>query len=146
MSDQNILMGLGDLRFTVQKLNFHELDRKWEYRWASQERLGRRPAQQFLGPGEEHITLHGTTFPNHPLFAGTLSRLNQMRNDAAMGKAFPLGAMAGSRARYYGRWCVRAIQDAQTHFWPNGQPAKIEFTIELVEYGADGGSNLGRFF
>jgi phage protein U len=54
--------------------------------------------------------------------------------------------VASNLGRYYGRWCITAITDVQTYFGKNGAPRKVEFTIELAAYGADGGGlGLGLF-
>ena len=134
------MVGLGAMRFEIDVLNFNQLERSFTYRWAPQNRLGRRPAMQFMGPGEETIVLTGTIYPNHPAFAGGLAELNAMRSRSTAGAFFNMGARVGSRGLALGRWCVRSIRDTQSYFHPNGQPSKVEFTIELVAYGEDGGS------
>ena len=48
--------------FNLDTAAFDELKRSSEYRWASQVRLSRRPAQQAVGMGEERITLTGAIF------------------------------------------------------------------------------------
>lgn len=45
--------------FNLDTAAFDELKRSNEYRWASQERLSRRPAPQAVGMGEERLTLTG---------------------------------------------------------------------------------------
>ncbi|KAB2941636.1 MAG: phage tail protein [Hyphomicrobium sp.] len=37
--------------------------------------------------------------------------------------------------RYYGKWCIRAIDDDQTMFFADSAPHKVKFDIELVHYG-----------
>ena len=61
------------------------------------------------------------------------------------GDPFTLAAVVGGAGVNHGRWCIRSIEDVQTHFHPDGTPQKVEFTLELVEYGADGGSFLSFF-
>jgi uncharacterized protein len=139
------MVGIGAVRFQVDTLNFSQLERTFAYRWEPQNRLGRRPAMQFMGPGEETITLQGTIYPNHPAFAGGLDELNNMRARSATGAFFNMGARIGTRGLALGRWCVRTIRDTQSYFHPNGQPSKVEFTIELVAYGSDGSAALGFF-
>jgi|EndMetStandDraft_5_1072996.scaffolds.fasta_scaffold548144_2 uncharacterized protein len=139
------MVGLGALRFEIDALNFTQLERTFAYRWEPQNRLGRRPAMQFMGPGEETVTLTGTTYPNHPAFAGGLAELNAMRSRSEVGAFFTMGARVGTRGLALGRWCVRNIRDVQSYFHPSGQPSKVEFTIELVAYGSDGNAALGFF-
>ena len=141
----NAMVGLGAVRFQVDALNFSQLERNFAYRWEPQNRLGRRPAMQFMGAGEETINLRGTIYPNHPAFAGGLDELNNMRARSATGEFFNMGARIGTRGLALGRWCVRSIRDDQSYFHPNGRPSKVEFQIDLVAYGEDGRSNLGFF-
>jgi phage protein U len=92
-------------------------------------RIGRRPAEQFLGPGEEELRLHGIIFPH--VFGG-YDQLNDMRDTAEAG--LPMG-LADAKGIYHGPWCIRMILDEQEYFHPNGDPRRVEFDIELVAYG-----------
>lgn len=140
-----ILAALGDARFEVSNVNYHELERVFNYRWQPQERLGRRTAQQFMGPGEETLSLRGTIYPKMPQFAGSLGKLENMRSKAATGAAFNFAAVFGGKGRNFGRFCVRAIRDQQSYFDPDGTPRKVEFDIELVAYGGDAGGGFSLF-
>lgn len=124
-----VLMGLGPFRFAVPGLNYHKLARTFEYRWEPQWRVGSRPAQQFLGPGEEELNIRGVIFPH---YTGGFGQLNAMRDAAQEGVPLPL---ASSRGIYFGPWCIRTIHDEQGFFHPNGDPRKVEFDIVLVVYG-----------
>lgn len=140
-----IIAGLGALRFEIGGLDYQELERRFDYRWTPQERLGRRPAQQFLGPGEETITLKGVIYPNHPLFRNSLSELNRLRSSAMSGAFFNFGVnVGGGVGRFLGRWCIKSISDSQSIF-RGGTPSKVEFTVELVEYGQDNGNFMSFF-
>lgn len=108
------------------------LDRTFEYRWDAANRLGRRPAMQFLGPGEETVSIRGTIYP--PYF-GSFSMLQSMRAEAMAGTPRPFVTQYGE---YHGIWCIRSIRDNQGPYWPDGYPRKVEFTIELTHYGPDG--------
>lgn len=132
---KNLLLGVGPYRFAIASLNYQEVERNFEYRWKSQERIGRRPAQQFLGPGEETVTLRGVIYPGDPRFGNGFAQLESMRREAALG--VPRG-VASSLGRYYGQWCIKSIRDVQTYFDRNGAPRKVEFTIEMTHYGPDG--------
>lgn len=118
--------------FGVKSLPQTGLDRSISYRWEPQNRIGRRPAMQFLGTGEETVSIKGVLYP--PQF-GSLDSLEQMRDEAMLG--VPRG-MVTSTGRYYGIWCIKSIKDVQAPYWPDGSPRKVEFTIDLTNYGADG--------
>jgi hypothetical protein len=139
----DVLLGVGPYRFKIKALNYQALTRTFNYRWVSQERIGRRPAMQFLGPGEETVELRGVIYPKDPRFGGGFSQLENMRKEAMRGR--PRG-VASSLGRYHGRWCIKEVSDVQTYFAKNGAPRKVEFTIKLTAYGADGGGILSRLF
>ena len=130
------LMGVGPYRFQIVGLNYQSLDREFEYRWKPQDRIGRRPAMQFLGPGQEKVKLKGVIYPNDPRFGNGFSQLETMRREAMAG--VPRG-VASNLGRYYGLWCITKITDVQSYFAKNGSPRKVEFTIEMTAYGPDGG-------
>lgn len=138
MATNLALIGLGPYRFATSSLSIHKLDRKWAYRWEAQQRIGRRPAMQFLGPGEESVQLDGVIYPH---YMGGFGQLMQMREAASRGDFFALASGAGNAIGvYHGRWCIRNISDAQSYFHKSGAPLKVEFQIDLVAYGGDFGS------
>lgn len=118
-------------KFGMAGLPQTELDRTIEHRWEPVKRLGRRPAMQFLGPGEEHVTIKGFIYP--PDY-GSFESLQAMRNESMLG--FPRPFITGY-GEYQGLWCIKKIKDVQTHYWPDGSPRKVEFTIDLTHYGSD---------
>jgi len=127
------LMGLGRWRFSVPGQSYDRLSRRYEYRWEPQWRVGSRPAEQYLGPGEESLDIRGVLYPH---YAGGYNQLNQMRFAAQYGEPYGLSDAKGI---YYGKWCIRMIRDEQEFFHNNGDPKKVEFSIDLVVYGNDGG-------
>jgi hypothetical protein len=130
------LMAVGPYRFKVVGLNYQSLDRAFEYRWRPQERIGRRPAMQFMGPGMETVSLKGVLYPQDPRLGNGFSQLERMRREAMAG--VPRG-VASNLGRYYGLWCITKISDVQSYFSKDGAPRKVEFTIDLAAYGPDGG-------
>lgn len=130
------LMGVGPYRFHIVGLNYQSLDREFQYRWKPQERIGRRPAMQYLGPGIEKVVLKGVLYPKDPRLGNGFSQLESMRREAMAG--VPRG-VASNLGRYYGLWCITNIKDVQSYFHRDGTPRKVEFTIELQAYGPDGG-------
>jgi phage protein U len=128
-----VLMGLGNWRFSVPGQSYDRLVRRFEYRWEPQMRVGMRPAEQFMGPGEEMLDIRGVLYPH---YAGGYNQLNDMRAAAMSGVPYGL---ADAKGIYYGRWCIRMIRDEQEYFHPNGDPRKVEFSIDLVNYGEEAG-------
>jgi phage protein U len=126
-----IMMALGPYRFAVDSSAYQQLVRSSQYRWPSQERIGRRPARQFVGHGEDTVTLSGVV---HPHYAGGLGQVDRMREMA--GRGLPL-RLADGRGKIWGLWCIEGIDETRSVFFANGDPRKIEFSLTLVHYGED---------
>ena len=125
------MLALGDYRFSVDTAAYQELVRTSEYRWQAQERLGNRPAQQYLGPGEESIELTGNIFP---AYRGGLGQLDAMRAEAGKGQPLMLTSGAGD---VLGKWCLTRVEETRSVFYANGSPRKMEFRLQIVHYGED---------
>lgn len=117
--------------FNLDTAAFDELRRSTAFRWASQERLGRRPAQQGIGMGDEKITLKGAIFPG---FKGGLKQLDTLRQIG--GRLQPLTLTTGY-GEVLGTWCLASIEEEQSVLMPGGIPRKQGFTLEFVCYGDD---------
>jgi phage protein U len=117
--------------FNLDTAAFDELSRSSEFRWASQERLSRRPAQQAVGIGEEKITLKGTIYPG---FKGGLKQLDTLRSIGAQLKPLTLTTGYGD---VMGTWCLKNITEEQGALMHGGIPRKQGFTLEFVRYGDD---------
>ena len=117
--------------FNLDTAAFDELRRSTEYRWASQERLTRRPAQQAVGIGEEKITLKGAIFPG---FKGGIKQLDTLRSLGAQLKPLTLTTGYGD---VLGTWCLKSVEEEQSALLQGGIPRKQAFTLEFVRYGDD---------
>ena len=54
------MMPLGQVRLSIDAAAYDHLSRTEEYSWARQDRLGRNPTRQNVGPGDGTISLKGT--------------------------------------------------------------------------------------
>jgi phage protein U len=117
--------------FNLDTAAFDELTRSSEFRWASQERLSRRPAQQAVGIGEEKISLKGTIYPG---FKGGLKQLDTLRSMGAQLKPLTLTTGYGD---VMGTWCLKSIAEEQGALMHGGIPRKQGFTLEFLRYGDD---------
>lgn len=117
--------------FNLDTAAFDELRRSTEFRWASQERLTRRPAQQAVGIGEEKITLKGAIFPG---FKGGIKQLDTLRSLGAQLKPLTLTTGYGD---VLGTWCLKNVEEEQSALLQGGIPRKQAFTLEFVRYGDD---------
>jgi len=125
---------LGDFTFSIDTAAFQELQRRSSYRWQKKDRIGRKPAQQFVGEDADAITLSGTIYPH---YRGGLGQMAQMRAQAAAGEALPLVYADEHAGQYHGRWCITSIEETRRVFFDNGTPRRIDFSITIEEYGED---------
>lgn len=121
-----MMLALGLFVFMRQTLPFQTMQRDTEYRWPSNSRIGKRDAFQFLGPGEESITLAGVLYPE--LTGGKLT-LTTLRLMAEEGRAWPL---LDGNGLIYGLYVINNVSDTGSVFFSDGTPRKIDFTLKLT--------------
>lgn len=120
-----MMMALGMFVFSLETLAYQEFQRQTEWRHGSTSRIGTSPASQFLGRGEDTITLPGLLLPG---LAGTPLSLDTLRMMADTGKAWPLVEGTG---KIYGAWTITSISETRTLFFRDGAARRIEFTVNL---------------
>lgn len=126
-----MMLALGMFVFSLSTAAYQELQRQTEWRHASNSRVGMAPARQFVGRGEDSITLPGVILPE---LAGSTLSLDAVRLMANTGKAWPLVEGSG---RIYGLWVVESLTETKTLFFRDGTPRKIEFSISLKRIDDD---------
>jgi phage protein U len=87
--------------------------------------IGVRPARQFLGPGDDSITLPGVLVPE---LTGSVLSLDVLRIMGDTGKAWP---MIEGTGRIYGIYVIESLNETRTLFFPDGAARRIEFTLSL---------------
>ena len=128
-----VMLVLGGCAFMLQTAPYRPMARTSGYRWQGVDRLGRKPAQQYLGPGADEITLEGEIMP---AFGGGASQLDTLRALAATGK--PQLLVTG-RGDVLGDWIIAGIEENGSEFMSDGTACVLGFSITLSEYGADRG-------
>ena len=131
-----MMMAYGLFVFGLSTAAYQELQRQTDWRHQSQGRIGRRPARQFLGPGEETITLTGTLLPQ---FTGGQQSLDQLRQMADQGAAWPLIEGAGT---YYGLYVIASLNERKSEFFRDGAAQQIEFDLRLERIDEDDSAQL----
>lgn len=126
-----MMLALGMFVFSLSTAAYQELQRQTEWRHASNSRIGMAPARQFLGRGDDSISLPGVILPE---LAGTALSLDAVRLMANTGKAWPLVEGSG---RIYGLWVVDSLTETKTVFFSDGTPRRIEFNISLKRIDDD---------
>ncbi|WP_458379194.1 phage tail protein [Pseudomonas chlororaphis] len=126
-----MMMALGMFVFSLSTAAYQELQRQTEWRHASNSRIGAAPALQFLGRGDDKITLPGIILPE---LAGSVLSLDTLRLMANTGKAWPMVEGSG---RIYGLWVIESLGETKTIFFRDGTPRRLEFTINLKRIDDD---------
>ncbi|MCQ4270248.1 phage tail protein [Pseudomonas kuykendallii] len=121
-----MMMALGMFIFSLETLAYQEFQRQTEWRHGATSRIGTNPARQYLGRGDDSITLPGVLLP---ALAGTVLSLDALRYMADTGKAWPLVEGTG---RIYGAWVIESLSETRTLFFSDGAARRIEFTIKLT--------------
>lgn len=133
-----MLMALGMFVFETRSVPYQELKRVSKWRHPSQSRVGQRAAYQFIGPGQDTITLSGTLLP---AFTGGRFDLDQIRDMASQGNAWPLVEGTG---RQYGLWVVTRVEETSSYFHRDGAAEKIEFDLTLEHIDDDRTDLIGQ--
>ncbi|CCO22233.1 phage tail protein [Maridesulfovibrio hydrothermalis] len=131
MASSRVMMKLGDYKFSMITAAYDQLVRTNAYRWTAQPRIGREPARQYIGPGDETIELSGVVFPQ---FLGGLDQPNRMRTEAGKGK--PLMLVDG-RGKVWGEYVIEQVREEQPAHFKGGAPRKQLFSLRIAKYGED---------
>lgn len=126
-----VMMQLGQYQFGIDTAAHQSLRRSAEYRWPRQERIGREPAAQFMGPGAQSIDIRGLIVPE---FRGGLRQVDRMRAEADRGEPLILVDGLGN---VLGKWVIESVSEEHSHLAADGHPRKIDFSLRLSKYGED---------
>ncbi|MHC8326009.1 phage tail protein [Pseudomonas sp. LB1P83] len=126
-----MMLALGMFVFSLSTAAYQTLQRQTEWRHASNSRVGAAPARQFVGRGDDAITLPGVILPE---LAGTTLSLDALRLMANTGKAWPMVEGSG---RIYGLWVIDSLSETKTVFFRDGTPRRIEFNLSLKRIDDD---------
>ncbi len=132
-----MMMGYGQFVFSLPTLAYQDLQRKTAWRHPSNSRVGTRPARQYVGPGDDTITLSGVLVPE---FMGTTASLGQLREMADAGLAWPLVTGTGE---VLGAFVIEDLAETRTIFMDNGAARRIEFTLQLARVDEQRTDSIG---
>ncbi len=120
------LMAFGTFVFSLATAAFTDLQRQSAWRHPATERIGARSARQFVGVGEETLTLNGVLAP--PL-TGDFAVLDELRTLADEGRP---AALVDGAGRVYGSYVITALNETATLFFADGVPRRVEFSLSLA--------------
>ena len=133
-----MMMTFGMFVFGLDTAAYQELQRQTQWRHSAQNRIGKRPVRQFLGIGEDTITLSGTLLPQ---FTGGQQHLNELREMADQGAAWPLIEGSGY---FYGLYVIESLNEKKTHHTRDGTAQRIAFDLNLAAVDDDRPDLLGE--
>ncbi len=120
-----MMMSLGLFVFSIPTAAYQQLQRSSSAKYGQNKRVGARDTSQFLGPGDDTISLSGTL---HPGFTGGVENLDQLRSMMNGGKAFALINGTGITMGY---WTIRSMSETQKIFLKEGVARQIDFNMTL---------------
>lgn len=121
-----MMMIFGSFIFSIPTATYQQLQRKTSWRYGSNNRVGDMPAYQFLGRGDDTITIEGSIVPE---FGSQLS-LTALRTMGDVGKSYALIAGTG---KVLGLYKLDDMSETQTYFFKDGAPRKVDFTLTLTQ-------------
>ncbi|MDF7662406.1 phage tail protein [Erwiniaceae bacterium L1_54_6] len=132
-----MMMIYGMFVFMRQTAPYQSMEQQTDFRHVKNDRVGKSANWQYIGAGEDTITLTGTLYPE--ITGGDVS-LSSLRTMAYAGKAWPLIEGTGT---IYGMFAITSIRENRTEFMQDGKAQKIEFTLTLKKQSEDIREGLG---
>ncbi|EMC8497361.1 phage tail protein [Klebsiella pneumoniae] len=126
-----MMMVLGLFVFELRTLPYQQLQLSRNWRHVKNDRVGRSAKWQYVGAGENQLTLGGLLYPE--ITGGNLS-LGAVSTMAYTGLAWPLIDGVGS---IYGMYVITGLQETHQEFDRYGKAKKIEFTLSLQRVDED---------
>ncbi|AVA40859.1 phage tail protein [Proteus mirabilis] len=120
-----MMAALGVFVFELRTVPYQSLQKQQTWRHGFTQRVARRPAQQFIGPDTDVITLSGTLYPS--LTGGKVSLL-ALELMADSGKAWSFIDGTGT---IHGMFVITDLQRTHTEFFQDGAARKIDFSLTL---------------
>lgn len=119
------LLALDTFIFELKTIPFQSRKRSTKQRWSSTNRVGQAPAHQYIGPGDDDLSLEGVLYPE---ISGGAPSIEKVRVMAAKGE--PL-LMVDDNGYLRGWWIIESVDETGSDFFEDGTARKIEFSIAL---------------
>ena len=123
----NVLLAWGPHYFTIGSMSYEELRQRAEGRWEKHAIIGRRPAGQYLGPGEEPVTVQGTVYPL-AMMGGEDAQVQAIMSDCSTGQVYSLISASGD---VMGPYRLERCDATGTYPDPGGNNQKIAYSFEF---------------
>ncbi len=120
-----MLLALGLFVFETPTIPFTEIQRRSSWRHAKSARVGTCDASQYLGPGDDQVSLSGVLLPG---YAGSFASMRSLRTMADEGEAWPLITGTGE---VLGDFVIVGLDTRSSYLMVDGLPRKVDFGIDL---------------
>ena len=127
------LMCLGQFVFGLQSLAYEELKRSSSWRHPNSSRVGARAARQFVGVGDDTVTLSGWIAPE---LTGKYWSIAALR---AMGDIGMPYALVTGTGEVLGQFVIENLNETGTLHYQDGTPRRIAFDLQLTRVDDDQG-------
>ncbi|ENN91156.1 phage tail protein [Bartonella bovis] len=127
-----MMLALGDFIFSVETAAYQTFDMTYDVPWVEQGRLGSQAAFQLPAIANAEYSLSGVIYPGFKSGYGQLERLRSMAHSGPH-------LLVTGKGKVVGKFVILSVNEKQSFFGKNGNPRKQEFTLQLREYGGDGG-------
>ncbi|QHH99227.1 phage tail protein [Acinetobacter dispersus] len=121
-----MLMALGQFLFTTDVLSFNELQRQRQWKYGSNAVAKGRDAVQFMGAGEDTVTLTGVIYQEHGF--GRRQSIDDIAAMADRGQSYLLVDGSGY---IYGVYKIDSLDETKGILTDIAVARKIDFTIKL---------------
>lgn len=125
------MMVFGMFVFMLRTTPYQQLRHSQEWRHVKNERVNQSASWQYIGAGDDTVTLEGVLYPE--ITGGNLS-LFALETIGFAGRPWPLIEGDG---RIYGMYVLTRLERGKSEFDQYGNPKKIEFTLSLSRVDTD---------
>jgi len=105
-------------------------------RGRSRPRSSATTKQQWIGPGQDQITLDEVIMPT---YRGSVGSVDALRELALTGQPYQLSAGTGE---VYGPWCLSQVEENRSGLFADAAPRRVAWVLQLVRYGDDAPGGL----
>lgn len=126
-----MLAALGLFVFELPSLPFAEATHRREWRHERAGRVGVRDASQYVGPGDELVTLNGVLAP------GVVGSYGAIDTIVEMGDSGDVFEFVDGTGRVWGSFVIVGLDTRRRHLMIDGAPRMIDFAIDLRRVSSD---------
>lgn len=129
-----MLYQIGSLTLDTRPFNADEMGRSASADFAVKPLIGTLPGREFIGEGDDKITLSGQLLP---FKTGGLTEVEVAHGFRQSGQRLPV--MRGD-GKMFGWFAIESIQETHRELDRNGVGWIVKYTISLVKVGPEGAS------